>query len=211
MLCPELCQYIYGSDQVVYNTHSLIHLADDARRFGALDNVSCFPFENHLGTLSKLVRRPQGPVQQLVRRVGEKLGTVSREDKKDGPQQPHLCGPTLRHVPARTQYKKYRQGGKMISSSHGNNCYNVGGRVAVVKNFVETIQAGEIYAVCQFYERQECFYNYPINSTVVGIKTVSKLSEELQGVAVTDLRERMILLPLKEGQGHAALIQLHDL
>ena len=56
------------------------------------------------------------------------------------------------------------------------------------------------------YERQGCFYNYPIDSTVEEIK---KLSEELQGVAVTDLTEIIILLPLEEG--HAALIQLHDL
>ncbi|XP_056449900.1 uncharacterized protein LOC130385424 [Gadus chalcogrammus] len=125
-LCSEYCDYadkllkcyvqnfakIYGPDQVVYNTHSLIHLADDARRFGALDSVSCFPFENHLGTLSKLVRRPHGAVQQLVRRVGEKRRPISREERRNGPQQPHLCGPTLPHIPARMQYKKYRQGGQ---------------------------------------------------------------------------------------------------
>ena len=63
----ENCAKTYGPEQVVCNVHSLIHLADDAQRFGALDSVSCFPFENHLGTLGKLVRRPQGPVQQLVR------------------------------------------------------------------------------------------------------------------------------------------------
>ncbi len=202
-LCSEYCDYadkllkcyvqnftkIYGPDQVVYNTHSLIHLADDARRFGALDSVSCFPFENHLGTLSKLVRRPHGAVQQLVRRVGEKLRPISGEERRNGQQQPHLCGPTLPHIPARMQYKKYRKGGQMISCSHGSNCYNVEGRVAVVKNIVE-LSPGALYAVCQFYERQGCFYNYPMASSVVGIKTVSKLSEELDGVAVTELTEK---------------------
>lgn len=37
---------IYGSKLLVYNTHSLIHLSQDARKYGALDFVSCFPFEN---------------------------------------------------------------------------------------------------------------------------------------------------------------------
>lgn len=62
-LCSKHCEYadkllkcyvtnfgqIYGSEQLVYNTHSLIHLADDARNFGALDNVSCFPFRKPSG------------------------------------------------------------------------------------------------------------------------------------------------------------------
>ena len=55
---------------------------------------------------------------------------------------------------------------------------------------------------------QGCFYNYPIDSSVVGIKTVSKLSEELDGVAVTELTEKIILLPMEEG--NVAFIQLHD-
>ena len=37
---------IYGKEMLVYNVHSLIHLVEDVRRYGALDNVSCFIFEN---------------------------------------------------------------------------------------------------------------------------------------------------------------------
>ena len=221
-LCSDYCDYadkllkcyvqnfakLYGPEQVVYNTHSLIHLADDARRFGALDSVSCFPFENHLGTLSKLVRRPQGPVQQLVRRVGERNRPFSREERKNGPQGPHLCGPTLPHVMARKQYKKYRLNGQMISCSHGSNSYSVDGKVAVLKNIIE-VSTGDIYAVCQFFEKQECFYRYPLDSSLVGISMVSKLSEELRGVAMTDLTEKLVLLPVQEG--NVAFIQLHDL
>ena len=48
------------------------------------------------------------------------------------------------------------------------------------------------------YERQGCFYNYPIDLQLWGSKN-----------SVTDLTERIIMLPLEEG--HAALIQLHDL
>lgn len=80
-LCWEFCGFarkwlrffvtnfakIYGTKVLVNNTHSLIHLADDAEKYGHLDSVSCFPFENYLGQLKKMVRRPQGPVQQIVR------------------------------------------------------------------------------------------------------------------------------------------------
>ena len=55
-LCQSYCSYakdllstcvnnlsnIYGSDILVYNVHSMLHLPEDARRYGALDNISCF-------------------------------------------------------------------------------------------------------------------------------------------------------------------------
>lgn len=62
---------LYGNDQLVYNVHSLIHLADDARKFGVLDTISSFKYESYLGQLKKLVRRPQQPCAQIVRRVLE--------------------------------------------------------------------------------------------------------------------------------------------
>ena len=39
---------LYGRDQLVYNVHSLIHLADDEKHYGALDNCSSFKYENYL-------------------------------------------------------------------------------------------------------------------------------------------------------------------
>lgn len=44
---------LYGRDMMVYNVHGLIHLADDVRRFGCLDNFSAFPFENSLMSIKK--------------------------------------------------------------------------------------------------------------------------------------------------------------
>jgi hypothetical protein len=39
---------VYGKGMLVHNVHGLIHLADDARIFGALDNFSAFLYENTL-------------------------------------------------------------------------------------------------------------------------------------------------------------------
>ena len=57
---------IYGPELCVYNVHNLVHLADDARKFGPLDNISCFTFENLLGRLKRLVRSPHLPLQQVM-------------------------------------------------------------------------------------------------------------------------------------------------
>lgn len=44
---------IYGKDALVYNVHSLVHLAQDVKLHGCLDNIAAFPYENHLQMLKK--------------------------------------------------------------------------------------------------------------------------------------------------------------
>ena len=62
---------LYGETQYVYNIHALVHLADDVSRFGALDIFSSFAFESFLGKLKRLVRKPNFPFQQIIRRLSE--------------------------------------------------------------------------------------------------------------------------------------------
>lgn len=37
---------LYGHEFISHNIHSLLHLCDDYKNYGPLDNCSCFPFEN---------------------------------------------------------------------------------------------------------------------------------------------------------------------
>jgi hypothetical protein len=63
---------IYTECFVVYNIHSLKHLADDARHMKcSLNSVSAFPFENHLQVIKRLVRTAKNPIVQVVKRLHE--------------------------------------------------------------------------------------------------------------------------------------------
>ena len=63
---------VNGNTFASYNVHNLIHLKEDAVNFkSSLDNISAFPFENHLQILKKLVRKPQNPISQIVKRLDE--------------------------------------------------------------------------------------------------------------------------------------------
>lgn len=64
--------HIYGVHHLVYNVHSLSHIADDCIYFNApLDNFSAFPFENYLGKMKKLLRGTRKPMAQLYKRLIE--------------------------------------------------------------------------------------------------------------------------------------------
>lgn len=64
-------EILYGKEILVYNVHSLLHLSDDVKRLGCLDNYSAFVFENKLGQLKNLILNPQHVIEQLLRRLDE--------------------------------------------------------------------------------------------------------------------------------------------
>lgn len=62
------CMKLFGSDACVYNIHSLIHLSEECKWHGPLDGISAFAFENFLGVLKRSIRKPEYPLQQIIRR-----------------------------------------------------------------------------------------------------------------------------------------------
>lgn len=192
---------IYGTKFLVNNTHSLLHLADDAKKYGPLDSVSCFPFENYLGQLKKMVRRPQNPVQQIVRRVYERqLFAHMSEEMPENVKltQPHEFGPMLTEFPLHqyVQYKMFKHKDTMISSSIGTNCFELEGRVGIVRNIVHSIVTGGTHVVYELFQTGTCFFNYPLDSTSLGVCLLSKLSGQLSSAPVTDFTKPLLLLPL---------------
>jgi hypothetical protein len=164
---------LYGAGNMVYNIHCLIHLTQDARRYGSLDNVSAFPFENYLGKLKKLVRKPSQPVQQIVRRLSEagkskSLGKqpIRRLEKE------HFQGP----LPIEIRPSRQFRGGNFpfgyLSTGHGNNCIQIGEKIALVKNIV--LHNNDEYIVYTVFKESEDFFTYPVPSSDVGISSVWK-------------------------------------
>jgi hypothetical protein len=73
------CSRLYGETFLVYNIHSLLHLADDAKFFSTtLDDLSAFKFENYLHMLKKLIRSARNPVVQVAKRIEEQEACVKQ-------------------------------------------------------------------------------------------------------------------------------------
>ncbi|XP_071633973.1 uncharacterized protein [Temnothorax longispinosus] len=74
-------RHLYGTENVVYCVHNLIHLADNVDTFGApLDDIiyyTCFPFENEMKNIKKYLRKHDKPLSQIFRRILEKAITLS--------------------------------------------------------------------------------------------------------------------------------------
>lgn len=57
---------IYGQKFIVYNIHSLSHLASECETHGKLDGFSAFQFENKLQSIKTLLRSGYKPLKQVT-------------------------------------------------------------------------------------------------------------------------------------------------
>lgn len=73
-LFSEFCAgfiIIYGKDSIVSNIHLVSHIIEDVERFGSLNDISTYPFENYLREIKSKVTASKQPVEQIARRIAE--------------------------------------------------------------------------------------------------------------------------------------------
>ena len=121
-VCSEFCDYahellvtfvthfgnLYGKDMLTYNVHGLVHLANEVKKFGSLDNTSAFVFESFLGRLKRMIRKPGSPLEQIIRRISElsRRQEVKSESKSKFMQKEHHEGPVPSDCLSCIQFKE---------------------------------------------------------------------------------------------------------
>lgn len=226
-LCESHCDYaeqlltafvknfasLYGQGALVYNVHNLLHLAQDARRYGALDSVSSFPFENYLGKLKTLARKPSRHVSQIVRRIAERehahQSSVFELDNPGKPhKKPHTSGPVPVKFANCHQFKQFVKPGCYISSNLADNCFELSDKTVLIRNILTT-PADETLVVYEDFEHSESLFSYPLQSANIGIKLVHNLSGRLSVTNISDIRHKCVLFQHRSGFVAVPLLHLH--
>ncbi|KAJ8050246.1 hypothetical protein HOLleu_03378 [Holothuria leucospilota] len=169
---------LYGKHHLVYNVHGLVHLADNAKMYGCLDNICGFHFENFLGQLKKLVRSPNYPLQQVIRRLSEQdamPGNVHSLPRNSTSnfivKKQHSDGPVPAQYVGCHQYKEIQLPVGFISSLNGNNCVQIiNGRLGLVRNVI--VKNAATFIVFEPFHHSAEFFSYPLSSIEIGIYKV---------------------------------------
>ena len=196
----EHLQVLYRPFPIVYNLHCLYHLADDANRFGNLDQFSGFPFENHLGILKKLIRSPSNPLAQAIRRLSEKdsQNILIKKRERAVVSQEHDEGP----LPVRIDSTSVRQYRKIelplstngsITTAEPNHCIMVNNEPSLVQNIF--VKDNKPYIVYKRFLKKSNFFKYPLESSIIGIYTVCDLGSVLHIVDANHITCKCLLLP----------------
>jgi hypothetical protein len=190
LVSPELCrqhlQYaknifeyfvaksekLYGKEFLVYNVHTLIHMADEVSNHGCLDAFSAFPFENYLQTLKSYVRHGNKPVIQILNRLSEQQ-LSSNVNELVSKEQPEIKAQT-------------RPNNTFILDN--NNC-------------CEVVGLDNTGILCRVFSSSNAWFNKPCDSRIVGIHAVSERKSKMQKLPLGIKMNKAIYVEQSKGNG----------
>jgi len=198
----EQASSLYGPGFMVYNVHCLSHLAADGRIFGSLDNISAFPFENHLKQLKSSVRKRSLPLPQIVRRISEKHAFCNTNTKASCDENSIIAKGEHYDGPVPDEYV----GAQQFSQLFTRNCFislcAKDGCVAVEKSCKPSLVRNilllhDTYClVCEELMSPSDLFLEPLPSSCLGIYKVSSLCGHLNVFPVTESIVKYVYLPL---------------
>ncbi len=169
---------VYGDTFAVYNVHSLVHLPEDVNYFQcSLNDISAFPFENHLQRIKKLVKKAQNPIVQVARRLAEIDG---RQARNQG--QVHSV-----HV--------------HVSAKRKDRCFIT--KDQNVAFFVEKRDHGALVCDCVKRDNTANFFETPCHSKLINIVFISDTAfrrrSRRQVLKLCDIDRKAVCLAYNDG------------
>ncbi|XP_070379187.1 uncharacterized protein [Dermacentor albipictus] len=170
---------LYGNDQVSYNVHCALHVANDVRKHGPLDMFSAFPFENNMQYLKRLLKSHKTPLAQLYNRLKEREGKGAATFPSLNAikfTKEHSDGPLLGTC-APPQYKQATFASFILSVDVPDNCCIIDGSVVIVDSFAHFRATQAPCIIGREFMVKENFYDKPFSSCTIDVYVVSQLSD----------------------------------
>ncbi|XP_050719438.1 uncharacterized protein LOC127000064 [Eriocheir sinensis] len=177
---------LYGNEFLVYNVHSMLHLAEDAGWFGSLDVCAAFPFENYLYKLKKMVRSGKNALSQVVKRIHE-----------------------LENDPGEMKPAKFK---KIICTNKPDNTYILDDSSCceAVALSHQRDDEGNQKILCRVYNRTESAFNDPCDSKIIGVYQINTAKSYMKFIKKSDLKTKAIMVHSRSGRHTKILAILHE-
>jgi len=182
----EKFEELYSAQYVSHNVHGLLHITDDYRKFKSLEECSCFPFENFMKVLKKMLRKHDKPLEQIINRYHESLifnkpeiqdkstnEIIYKKKHNNGPLFENLISPQFQIV----LKNEIKINVKSMSDSYIG--FQVDKKLMIFKIFnicYNPIKNKSVFLARRF-ELVEQYFDVPIDSLKLGIAIVKNLSE----------------------------------
>lgn len=165
---------IYGVHHLVHNVHSLIHIAEDVRKFGSVNNFSAFPFESYMFKLKKCLRKNEKPLEQLSNRIEEMYNNEPSITLLDKPVVLILNRGVK--VDGKMRYNSISIGEITLDNGRKNRwCLTTNGEI--IKFHYSEFKNAEYYIFASEIKEKKTFFDLPIQSTFIDIYETDKNEE----------------------------------
>jgi hypothetical protein len=182
------CSQIFGNQFLVYNVHNLIHIADDALKFGSLENCSAFDFENYNQFLKRMIRKNNQELVQVCKRISERDSSVTIRTRNEN----GIIG----DLRADGAIRKYRYQGFVIGCNSGDNCFMTrSGSIVLIQKI---IKAGPtVNLECNILDDKAKLDCYPCDSRKLGIYVTDINKTVSNTIQLSNLLTKCVLLPME--------------
>lgn len=196
---------IYGTHFISHNIHGLTHICDDYEKFGSLDHCSTFPFENYMGSLKRMLRKPSKPLQQIIKRYNEKCYLkFNFEFKKTSYQLGgyHERGPTIENILDSDQFTSILLETMKIKTNVDPDSYfcTNDGNIVKVFNIIFNKDENDVILICKKYKNKKIMFNNPIKSSKLSMYVVDKLCDGFIWYRICEVKQKVMFLPDQSGR-----------
>jgi hypothetical protein len=171
---------LYGKPFLSSNVHSLIHLADECKTYGTLDDFSAFAFENLLGELKRMLKKKNQPLEQVANRTHEQItmGAASLEN-----------GDTTKSKDLEFNGLKIKVNGK------DNHVMLISGEIVKICRSFQ-VPNGTTKFVGKKYRYHGDLFSYPTPSLLLGVGVYNKNPTENEiFFPFTSIKSKCVLVP----------------
>lgn len=190
----------YGKGIYVMNIHCLLHITDDVAAFGNLDKFSCFPFENFLDRLKRLLRTPCVLLQQVVKRLSELDAAVPyvysprsisetillEEERIDGPVPCGFRGKQFKIIILKQFSLQLNEGDSVVQMTNGS--------IVKIRNILKH-QCGSVSILGNAFTQLDDFYVDPLPSSQISIVVATNMSLNMEVWGISNIKHKVVCLP----------------
>jgi hypothetical protein len=195
---------LYGRKHISYNVHGLIHLSGDVKTLGPLDTFSGFKFENHLGFIKKLLKKPNNPLQQIHRRLSEFQSVqnvvLTTSIQSAVYTRAHSRGPTAQKACDR-QYTVVSFNDYTIKVDEANcTCILSDRSIIKVYNIVTRNNVG--FFIAKPFSALKPLFTSPCDSTLLNIysATIPNSHVQFKEYPIKSMARKCVMLPINSSE-----------
>lgn len=191
---------LYGQEHISHNVHNLLHLTDDVKLLGPLDNFSAFKFENYMQVLKNKLRKHEKPLEQIINRIKEMevINFKNRNKSVSCPlfEKKHFDGPIFPNQFSESQYKQLTFKNYSLTTSEPNNCCCLNdGTIVLIKNFANINSKSFVFG--HRYLTKTPYYEKPCESSEINIFCLGEEIGALEHWDINSISFKFIKVPIE--------------
>lgn len=169
---------LYKNYFISHNVHGLLHITEDVKHFGSIEQFSAFRFENFMYFIKRLIRKSEKPLQQLFNRYNEIKRNRNNNEQVSlfdqlKPLESSAYKDVVPHGCKNPLYKKAVCNNFTLSvNEKANNCCGLeDGSVVIVQQIAWHVQLHNFVIIGNKFIRKSDFYNIPCASSFLDTYT----------------------------------------